>query len=475
MTMVPFGQIAPIPRRAVAYLLDAVIASGLGIVLAGALFGIAAASGSLDGMLSVMLVGLPVVSLLLLGWTLVYTFMQAGAGSIGMRAQGVRLVDAQTGQPLGFGRALLRNIIFGLAGSIVVGYFSPLFDGSGRFQGWHDKVARSLVVDVRAAAQPVTTAIPVAQAPGFPAPLPSAAGGQAAATGFPPSAPSLPPGAPAPIAPGHPGAVAPAASSFPAYPAPAFPPAPAPSFGAAPPATFAAPVTGEMDQTIVPPRPPVPQASPAEDSSSLIAFVPGVTLDSPPPRHPAQADPASAQPAPAEAPLTAPSLASAPPAAAPPASADPVAPPAPAVVPAPATGAAPVDAPAAPEGSFVAPEDGDIEQTRISVPGHRLVFIWDDGTRVAVSRRTVFGRNPAAEDGAVVVPVRDETLSLSKTHFEVAAETSGGWLVDRDSTNGTTIIRDGASIACPPGQRVSIKLGDVIAIGDRVVTVGGYE
>ena len=65
------------------------------------------------------------------------------------------------------------------------------------------------------------------------------------------------------------------------------------------------------------------------------------------------------------------------------------------------------------------------EDTRISIPGHRLVFTWDDGTRVSVSRRTIFGRNPAPEDGAVVVPVRDETLSLSKTHFEAAAESSG--------------------------------------------------
>ncbi|HWV50550.1 MAG TPA: hypothetical protein VN035_13940, partial [Microbacterium sp.] len=120
-------------------------------------------------------------------------------------------------------------------------------------------------------------------------------------------------------------------------------------------------------------------------------------------------------------------------------------------------------------------QDDELEQTRISVPGHRLVFTWDDGTRVSVSRRTIFGRNPAPEEGAVTVPVRDETLSLSKTHFEAAAETIGGWLMDRRSTNGTTIIRDGMQIPCPPGERVGIKLGDVISIGDRIVTVGGYE
>jgi len=120
------------------------------------------------------------------------------------------------------------------------------------------------------------------------------------------------------------------------------------------------------------------------------------------------------------------------------------------------------------------PDDSELEDTRISIPGHRLVFTWDDGTRVSVSRRTIFGRNPAPEEGATVVPVRDETLSLSKTHFEAAAETSGGWVLDRHSTNGMTIVREGQRIACPPGQRVPVRLGDAIEIGDRIVTVGGY-
>lgn len=149
-----------------------------------------------------------------------------------------------------------------------------------------------------------------------------------------------------------------------------------------------------------------------------------------------------------------------PPAATPPAATPPTAPAAPA-------------APATPAASRTAEED-DLEDTRISVPGHRLVFTWDDGTRASVSRRTVFGRNPAPEEGATLVPVRDETLSLSKTHFEAAAETSGGWVMDRHSTNGMTIVREGQRIACPAGQRVPVRLGDAIEIGDRIVTIGGY-
>ncbi|HWV47876.1 MAG TPA: RDD family protein, partial [Microbacterium sp.] len=165
MTMLPFGQIAPISRRAVAYVIDALIAGGLAVVLSGIVVMIAVLTGSPEGMLVVLAIGIPVVVALELAWMLVYTYMQVGTGSIGMRVQGVRLVDAESGASIGFWRALLRNVIFGLAASIVVGYFSPLFDGSGRFQGWHDKVAKSLVIDARTAtpAAPPTQAMPVAQ------------------------------------------------------------------------------------------------------------------------------------------------------------------------------------------------------------------------------------------------------------------------------------------------------------------------
>lgn len=121
MTQPAPDQIAPVARRAVAYIIDALIAGGLAIVLGGGLLIAASLTGSIEGSIGVLLVGGPVVSLVLLGWFVVYTVMQAGNGSIGMRAQGLRLVSAADASPLGFGRALLRNIIFGLAASVVVG------------------------------------------------------------------------------------------------------------------------------------------------------------------------------------------------------------------------------------------------------------------------------------------------------------------------------------------------------------------
>ena len=452
MTLLPFGQVAPISRRAVAYLIDALIAGGLGIVLGGGLLVAASLAGGLEGTLRTLLIGGPIVSLVLLAWFVVYTLMQAGNGSIGMRAQGLRLASAIDGKPLGFGRALLRNIIFGLAGAIVVGYFSPLFDGSGRFQGWHDKVGNALMLDARVDA-PAHSAPPT-QAP--PAGVPASLASAAPATGFATSA--------APVVPGLPHPASRAGAPF-------APPAAAPGFGQpTPPAPVvpapAAPQPASTPAASAPAAAPAVPAAPISGADDLIAFVPGITQDSAPAR--VAPAPESAPPAPAPA-VPSPPVAPAPVIPAPVA----VSEPAPVAAPEPVPAAPPAPPAAAPSPVFE-PEESDIEDTRISIPGHRLVFTWDDGTRVSVSRRTIFGRNPGPEDGAIIVSVRDETLSLSKTHFEAAAEVSGGWVLDRHSTNGMTIVREGQRIACPAGQRVPVRLGDAIEIGDRIVTIGGY-
>lgn len=467
MTQPALAQIAPISRRAIAYLIDAAIAAGLGILFGGGLLVATSLSGSLEASLLTLLIGGPIVSLLLLAWFVVYTAMQAGRGSIGMRAQGLRLVRAADGSPLGFGRALLRNLVFGLAGAIVVGYFSPLFDGSGRFQGWHDKAAGALMLDARVAApepepelEPVEEAPPLLPAPSFerlpPAPMPGfAPAGSAAEASA--SAASVPAAAAPAVPPSDSGMIAyvPGITQDSRPARPAAPAAPAAPVRAADRSAASTPVAGTplaprsgagAGAGSVPPVPPLPATPPAAAAAPA----------------PASAAPAPAPAAPASAPsAAAPAQAPSAPAAAAPAT--------PSSTPAPAPASADPATPAP-----AAPDADDLEETRISIPGHRLVFTWDDGTRIPVSRRTVFGRNPAVEEGAVIVPVRDETLSLSKTHFEAASETSGGWVLDRHSTNGLTIVRDGQRIACPAGQRVPIRLGDVIEIGDRVVMVGGY-
>ena len=460
MTQLAFGTVAPTSRRAVAYIIDAAIAAGIGIVLSILLVIFAVLAGP-EGMLGVLAVGGPVVWLVLVGWLVFYTFMQAAGGSIGMRAQGLRLVQEADGAPLGFGRALLRNVIFALAASIVVGYFTPLFDGSGRFQGWHDKVARSLMLDARTvgatAPAPATQAMSIPPRPVMPNAVPPLPG-RAPAPAYPSHSLASTPGGVPPVpgltpAPGHssPESIAyaalvgqPPAPGAPALdetiPAPRPPQAVPPAPQAAQPASQPAPfIPQSPPQPAGPPTIAQPPA-PTNADDSLIAFVPGITQDGPPERRPeAPAAPPASEPAHA-----------------------------------PAAAVAPPTAPVVPPAQAPSEDVGDVEDTRISIPGHRLVFTWDDGTRVTVSQRTLFGRNPAPEEGAVAVIVRDETLSLSKTHFEAAAEVSGGWVKDRHSTNGTVIVRDGERIPCPPGEAVRVRLGDAIEIGDRIVTIGGY-
>ncbi|VXB41981.1 RDD family protein [Microbacterium sp. 8M] len=478
MTTNPVGPIAPVSRRAIACAIDLAISAAILIVGYGvsAAVAMSAKSDTLTGLLAMMLLGLGVTFGLAAVWFVVSTFLQGTGASVGMRIMRLRVVRDGSEAPLGFGRALLRNIVFGLSTAIVVGYFTPLFDGSGRFQGWHDRAAGAIVRDVRGAAGVGPAASGTAGAPAA-APAPAAAGAPAARSlaTVPGAAPAnaVHPGAPAapfvptpqeappeasPTAPFAAGSSPAPAASFapPASPAapqgsPAAPASPAARQGSPTGHTLpnapraGAPVTGAPaevdphDATVL--SPVARAAADAAHESAMITVVPGVSPSVPAPAAPVVSGPETVAPA-------RPPVPGAPPATV-----------------ADALAQTPVVQPA---------EDDDPEETRISIPGHRLQFVWDDGARATVSGRTLFGRNPAPEAGATVVVVRDETLSLSKTHFEAAAEAAGGWVMDRHSTNGMTIVRDGVRIACPPGERVRIRLGDAIEIGDRIVTVGGY-
>ena len=70
--------------------------------------------------------------------------------TLGMRVLNIRVVDANTGGPIGIGRGLLRYLVQSLTGLLcLVGYFSPFFDRTKRYQGWHDKAAGDFVVTTR--------------------------------------------------------------------------------------------------------------------------------------------------------------------------------------------------------------------------------------------------------------------------------------------------------------------------------------
>ena len=71
--------------------------------------------------------------------------------TIGKKMMGVKVVDATTGQPIGYGRAFGRYIVQSLANFVCyAGLWSAFLDSaSGRYQGWHDKALGSQVISVK--------------------------------------------------------------------------------------------------------------------------------------------------------------------------------------------------------------------------------------------------------------------------------------------------------------------------------------
>jgi uncharacterized RDD family membrane protein YckC len=65
--------------------------------------------------------------------------------TLAMRLFHLRVVDANTGQPIGYGRAALRYLGYIISGLVCyIGLIWAAFDS--RKQGWHDKIAGTVVV-----------------------------------------------------------------------------------------------------------------------------------------------------------------------------------------------------------------------------------------------------------------------------------------------------------------------------------------
>lgn len=87
----------------------------------------------------------------------VLTAVAVGASGVspGRSAMGLRVVDADTGAPIGVGRALLRGLVLGAATLPMFGLgtatlaWTAAEDRTRARRGWHDLVTGSLVVDVR--------------------------------------------------------------------------------------------------------------------------------------------------------------------------------------------------------------------------------------------------------------------------------------------------------------------------------------
>lgn len=332
-----------------------------------------------------------------LGWT------------VGRRVVGIRTVDARTRRPIGMWRVLLRGLVVAL-GSVVlvvgqlVVLLSPLFDHSGRRQGWHDLAARALVLDVRDG---------VGGPGAVPPPPPRADLVQAGTTDSwrAPAVPTPPSPVPAPpAAPATPAVAAPGAG--PVEPRPATRPlvlAPLAPHRAGP----------DLDTRALPVVPPPP--APTARAAATVAVT--------------AADVASAAPqgTPGSSGSTSDGL----------------------------------DEDVEATRRVVAPAAAPTREVAAG-PVALAVLELGDGQRIEVRHTALVGRNPAAAtDGVQLVRVVDPGRSVSKTHLQLAVEPSGVWVADRGSTNGTVVtLPDGGQVICPVDQPVRLRVGSVVVFGD---------
>ncbi|MGI3786645.1 MAG: RDD family protein [Janthinobacterium lividum] len=334
----PGVQVGPLARRVVAYVIDSVVPG------VAALLVVRGARDGGDGA-NVPLVVLGVV--LALAWAvLCWQQLAARAASPGMRLLKLQLVGFFDGRPVGWGRVLLRWLVFAALSATGVGLLLLIASVllSPRHQGWHDRAAGAVVIAER--------------------PL-------------------------------------------------------APRSGRA--RTSSASVPATQGRSVVPGQevvaPPAPVVAPAAPVPAAVAGDPAIGPDL--------------------APL----------AAEPPTSAAPEAP--------------------APERA------ANGSERRTIVDG--WVAELDDGREIVVRGLVLLGRNPAPNEGeadAELVKLPDESRTVSKTHLALGVDDAGLFVVDRGSTNGSTVT--------PPGQptvpvgafhAVSVTEGSVVSIGDHWVRI----
>ncbi|MBO0693643.1 MAG: RDD family protein [Acidimicrobiaceae bacterium] len=302
----------------------------------------------------------------------------------GKSVAGLKVVSVRTGRPIGVGAALLRHAVLGVATLPTLGIgaaslaWMATADPTGHRRGWHDRLAHSVVVDVRprvaeheeAAEAPRRiinlTAMRLMPAPPEPEPTPMPARRESTFTG--------------------------------SRPTPTPTPAPAP------------PISGHIS---IPS--PMPMSAPPAPSPAPSGPIPTPSGGIPDRREP----PAAAMP------------------------------------PRQAIGGAEQSA-------------GAATQTR-----WRVTF--DTGESFVVSGLALVGRGPEPKPGEQVshlVALSSTDMSLSKTHAQFQVVPDGTLVVmDRGSTNGTILIRQGAARSLGARKPTTLVPGDRVRFGDREMQV----
>jgi uncharacterized RDD family membrane protein YckC len=404
----PGVEVGPLGKRFVAYLINISVPAVVSFAL---ILLLPSNTGALR--VAVGVIG----TVILIGWLVVIWYTLAvRAASPGLRAMRLQLVGFLDGRPIGLTRVFLRAVVFWALYLTGIGLLIMLIMmlRHPRKQGWHDLAVTSVMIKERLLAPPVQPSRAAASAQqGAPAQVGSMSQPQpsdvhAAAR------PSYAPGQ----------GYAPAGGAVP--PGMARASSGAPYAAAVPPGGSAAPYGGNAYAS--PPQgapygaPPY-GSSPTSQPSGGEMYSPGQLAG---PMSPVSHGSPSVSPA---------------------------------------YGDFPDDA--ASPGDFADP-------TPVG-SGSPYVQDWsillDDGRRIAVEGLVLLGRNPqprAGEEDAQLIKIADETRTVSKSHLAVGVDAGGVYVVDRGSTNGSTVsTTNGMSSRCRAGEMVRVGDGAIVSIGDH--------
>jgi uncharacterized RDD family membrane protein YckC len=453
----PGVEVGALGKRFLAHLIDRLVPALL--IAAGIYFG-PKVGGELGFLIQVAAV------VLTLAWVLfvVWGFAVRAAGP-GMRLMRLQLVGFYDGRPIGWTRFLLRALVLAALYATVLGLLLMLIFlvMHPRKQGWHDLLVHAVVIKQRALAPRRPAAQQRRQADASTPEQQRQPAGAAAYGGQPHSAPQ-------PLAPpagvgGH----SPASSAAGPAPGTAQPPS--------------EPYAGIVPGTESGGYPLAPAAEPGRSAEPHPYSRPRTAdRSAQPPQPPTSGEPASSgQPDPYSRPPTADRTAEPPPPLIPPAGVG--APPGGAAAlaaganangqPARANAGPPGDRPAPNEAaglSRISPSIAVPESARADGQTGWFVML-DDGREIDITGLVLLGRNPHAQPGeedAQLIKIADETRTVSKSHLAIATDRDGAFLVDRGSTNGSTVTTSGGvSTKCRMGERVRVSEGSIVSIGDH--------
>jgi uncharacterized RDD family membrane protein YckC len=413
----PGVEVGPLGKRLVAFLINLSVPVVVSIVL---LLLPATMSGGLRMTLVV------ICSAIVIGWVIFVCYLLAmRAASPGLRAMKLQVVGFLDGRPIGLARVLIRALVFwalfvtgiGLLIMLIMELRHP------RKQGWHDLAATAVMIKERVLAPPVQsarTAASVQQGP------PAQVGNG--------SQQLQPNGARAPMSPGYGGGEAYGPPGGPVPPGQLTPPpgmgysTGSPSYAPAGASQGGGPDSPYGGNAYATPYPGTPSGPQQQYGPGGEMYAPGQHG-----QHEQHADPVAKS-----------------------------------------SNGSPSGG--APSYEGTQPPAADFEDhTSVAAPRSEYIQDWsillDDGRRIALDGLVLLGRNPqpkAGEEDAQLIKIADETRTVSKSHLAVGVDGDGVYVVDRGSTNGSTVsTTNGMSTRCKAGELVRVGEGAIVSLGDH--------